>query len=119
MIAVTELLSSTHLKTMNIQPLNDRIAVREIKPSDISSGGIYIGEFIDDGLTKEIVHGEVIAVGPGLINGKGMRESMWGIKPGDIVGYSPVCSVTQNLDNVPVTIIRRDAVVGVVPKVES
>ena len=98
---------------MNIKLLGDRIAVKVKKPSDISSGGIYIGEQIDDGLVKECVTGEVVVVGPGMKNSKGGTDSMWGIKIGDTVQFSPVCSHTDMIDGMEVTFIRRDAVVGV------
>lgn len=98
---------------MNIRPLNDRIAVREIKPPTTSAGGIFIGEHFDDGLVKEIVVGEVLAVGPGMKNAKGGRDSMWGLAPGQIVKYSPVCGHKEIVDGEEVTIIRRDSVIGV------
>nr|WKF58820.1 10 kDa chaperonin [Paraburkholderia busanensis] len=98
---------------MNIRPLNDRIAVREIKPPTVSPGGIFIGEYVDEGLSKEIVVGEVVAVGPGLKNSKGGRESMWGITAGQIVQFSPVCSHKETVDGEEITIIRRDSVIGV------
>jgi co-chaperonin GroES (HSP10) len=98
---------------MNIQPLNDRIAVKQFKPSEISAGGIFVGEYVDDGFVKEIVTGQVVAVGPGMKNASGGRDSMWGISPGQIVRYSPVGSVTQELDGEEITFIRRDAVIGV------
>lgn len=98
---------------MALEMLSDRIAVREIKKPVVSDGGIYIGEQEDDGLVKEIVQGEILAVGPGLVNSKGKLEWMWGLKPGDIIGYSPVCSHTQVIDGEEVTIIRRDAIVGI------
>lgn len=101
---------------MNFRLLHDRIAIRQIKVPKISKGGIYVGEFVDDGHAKEIMEGEVISVGPGIRDGRGKLESMWGIQAGDRVRYSPVCSVTQTIEGVEVTIIRRDAVVGLVEK---
>lgn len=95
---------------MNIKPLHDRIIVRERK-STMSDGGIYTGILVDDGLVKEMVEGEVLAVGPGLKLRAGKRDTMWDLKPGDIVKFSPVCCVSQG-DGV--VIIRRDAIAGVV-----
>jgi co-chaperonin GroES (HSP10) len=89
--------------------LNDRIAVREIPRPQVSAGGIFVGEHRDDGLVKETLAGEVVAVGPGLPEGNGM----WGIEPGHTVMFSPVMAAKHVIDGVELTIIRRDSVVGV------
>lgn len=98
---------------MEIRMMNDRIAVREIARAQMSEGGIYVGEFRDDGLVKEIVTGEVVAVGPGNRDANGRRGSMWDLAPGQKISYSPVMSVKQVIDGVELTIIRRDSVVGI------
>lgn len=97
---------------MTIRMLNDRIAVREIKPPTMSEGGIFLGEPVDDGLVKEIVRGEVVAVGPGARLSSGERDTMWGIQPGQTVQYSPACSHREVVDGEELTIIRRDSVIG-------
>jgi len=97
---------------MELKPLHDRVIVRERKRSTLSAGGIYTGELIDDGLVKELVEGEVVAIGPGLKLNSRRRDSMWGLEPGMIVKFSPVCSVRIS-DSPDLVIIRRDAVAGV------
>lgn len=99
---------------MNVKPLHDRIVVRLHKVPTVTPTGIYVGEYVDDGHTKEIVEGEVLAVGPGLKLDAARRDSMWDLRPGMIVKFSPVCSVTQTIDGEELTLIRRDAVVGTV-----
>lgn len=94
---------------MKLQPLHDRLLVREIKPT--RSSILLVPDLVDDGLVKELVEGEVIAVGPGLKTQAGKRGSMWDLAPGLIVKFSPVCSVTVEGG---LTLIRRDAVAGVV-----
>lgn len=96
-----------------IRMLNDRIAVREMKQSTMSEGGIYIGEFVDDGFVKELSVGEVVAVGPGVKKSSGGRESMWGIEPGQVIQYSPVLAHRERIGGEELTIIRRDSVIGV------
>lgn len=93
--------------------LNDRIAVREIKPPALSEGGIFLGEHVDDGFVKDGVIGEVIAVGPGARLPSGERDSMWDIEPGQTIRYSPVLGHKEMVDGEEITIIRRDSVFGV------
>lgn len=94
---------------MKLLPLHDRLLVREIKP--VRSTVLVVPDLVDDGLVKELVEGEVIAVGPGLKTQAGRRDSMWDLTPGLIVKFSPVCSVAVEGG---LTMIRRDAVAGVV-----
>lgn len=97
-----------------IRMLNDRIAVREIKPPTMSEGGIFLGEAPPDGgFVKEGVTGEVVAVGPGARLPSGERDTMWGLAPGQTIRYSPVLAHTETVDGVELTIIRRDSVIGV------
>ena len=99
---------------MAIKPLGDRLAVKAHEQPEMSAGGIFVGQMIDDGLVKEIVRGTVVAVGPGLADARGVVDSMWELKAGDVVEYSPVCCHTQIIDGEKITLIRSDAVVGVV-----
>src|SRR5574337_1217177 len=98
---------------MNLRMLNDRIAVREIKPPTLSKGGIFLGETVDDGFVKEGVVGEVLAVGPGARLSNGERDSMWGIEVGQTIRYSPVLGHKETVDGEEITIIKRDSVFGV------
>jgi len=96
---------------MQLNPLHDRLVVRERKP--VLSSTLYVPDQVDDGLVKELVEGEVVAVGPGLKIRAGARDSMWDLQPGLIVKFSPVCSFP--VDGEPgLLLIRRDAVAGVV-----
>lgn len=99
---------------MKVTPLHDRIVVRLHKDPVETKSGIFIGEHVDDGFTKEIVEGEVLAVGPGMKLSARRRDSMWDLRPGHVVKFSPVCSVTQVIDGQELTLIRRDAVIGLV-----
>lgn len=97
-----------------IMPLRNRVVVKRILKADMSPGGIYIGRPEDTGLVKELVEGEVVAVGPGDFDKKGNRTPMWGLKPGDKITFSPVLAADHEVDGETFTIIRRDAVVGMI-----
>lgn len=99
---------------MEIRPLRDQIVVKLHKPSDTTPSGIYIGEQVDDGLVKEMVEGTVVAVGPGARLSNGQRDSMWNLKAGDVVRFSPVCSMEHKIGDEVLTLIRRDAIAGTV-----
>lgn len=97
-----------------IKPLHNCIAVREISAPEFSPGGIFIGaEPEDKEFVKGLIHGEIIAVGPGKIAGDGSRESMWELQAGDKISFSPVGKVKFEIDGETITMIKRDAVIGV------
>jgi co-chaperonin GroES (HSP10) len=98
-----------------ITPILDRIVVRPLKET-VSAGGIALLPHEDTELVKEIVHGEIVSVGPGKFDKKGRRESMWGLKPGDRIAHSPVGQVKASDGLV---VIRRDAVVGLTSYLEA
>lgn len=90
-----------------ITPILDRIVVKPIV-NQISAGGIFIGTPVDKQLVKDAVKGEIISVGPGKWTKKGTRESMWGLKAGDLITHSAVGNVKFG----EYILIRRDAVIG-------
>lgn len=93
-----------------IRPLANHILVRRDAQDAMSPGGIALIARVDTEFVKEIVTGEVVAVGPGAFDKKGRRETMWGLAPGDRVSFSPVGSVSIPGDGL--TMIKRDSVIG-------
>jgi co-chaperonin GroES (HSP10) len=75
-----------------------------IKPL-ATAGGIFLGE-------NEENTGEVIAVGPGKWGKNGKRETMWGLKPGDRVVFSPNGNFPVKVDGEELVMVRRDAIIG-------
>jgi co-chaperonin GroES (HSP10) len=100
---------------MMLRPILDRIVVRPLVEMH-SKGGIALVPHEDTGLVKEVVHGEVVAVGPGKHDKKGRLQSMWGLKPGDRIAHSPVGQVKAPDGLV---VIRRDAVIGLTSHLEA
>ena len=96
---------------MQYTVLADRIAVREDVPPDMA-GSIFTGEQKDDALVKTMVHGEILALGPGKKLADG-RDSMWGLKVGDRIAYSPVKSEKRVIGGERITFIRLSSVAGV------
>ena len=50
---------------MNIRPLHDRVVIKRVEEERTSAGGIVL----PDSATEKPVRGEVIAVGPGKMDG--------------------------------------------------
>lgn len=96
---------------MEIQPQHDYLVVRERKP--VRSTTLVVPDLVDDGLVKEMLEGEVVAVGPGRKSAADRRDDMWDLQPGQVVKFSPVgsCRLVHNPDLI---LIRRDAVAGVI-----
>ena len=62
--------------------LNDNVLVSEMKPEDVTDGGIIL----PDKAQKKLMQGTVIAVGPGLKLENGSRFEL-DLKPGSVVFY--------------------------------
>lgn len=92
-----------------ITPILDRIVVKPIV-HQVTQGGIHLLPHVDTQLVKDAVEGEIVSVGPGKWTKKGVRDSMWDLKPGDLVAHSAVGNVKFG----EYVVIRRDAVIGLV-----
>ena len=66
---------------MPIQPIKNRIFVREIEQESVTQSGIFIPDSANTG--DSLIRAEVVAVGPGtFVNGERVPLEM---KPGDVV----------------------------------
>ncbi len=81
-----------------IKPLSDRILIKPLENSDLSHGGIYTGQptttFVA-GKAKAVqtMAGQVIAVGKGKANSKGIRRPP-DVPIGSFVCFSDTCGQT-------------------------
>jgi co-chaperonin GroES (HSP10) len=98
-----------------LKMLHSRIAVREIKQETVSAGGIFLGDApADEGFVKEMVFGEILALGPGEIDKKGHCQGMSDLKIGDKIAFSPVLMVRHTVDGEEIIITKLNAVAGVI-----
>lgn len=88
-----------------IRPLRNYLVVKKTKEERFSSGGIFVG------VDEENV-GVVLAVGPGKEDKHGRLESMWDLKEGDKIVFSPNGNHRTRINGVEFVMIRRDAVIG-------
>jgi len=63
-----------------LRPLHNNVIIKRRDPEQVTPGGIIIA---DDAQSKNL-RGEVLAVGPGRMNDKGVRLEV-SAKPGDVV----------------------------------
>ena len=69
--------------SISIKPLEDRIVIRQVEAEQTTASGLVI----PDTAKEKPQEGEVIAVGPGRVDGKGNRIPV-DVKVGDVVIYS-------------------------------
>ena len=96
---------------MKIRPVQDRIVVRRVAEEEKTKGGLYI----PDTAKEKPAEGEVVAVGPGKANDKGVVRPL-DVKKGDRVLFGKYSGNEIKLDGVEHIILREDEVLGVIEK---
>jgi chaperonin GroES len=97
-----------------LQPLADRIVVKQADAEEVSPGGIVI----PTGAQEKPLEGEVKAVGPGrwLDNGKRIEPS---VKVGDKVLFTKFSGTELEIEGEAHLIIREGDILGIVTPVEG
>ena len=93
---------------MKLKPLHDRILIKIIEESEKTKGGIII----PDTAKEKPSEGEVVAVGPGIINKDGKRNPLE-VKPGDKILFSKYSGDEVKIDGKDLMIIKEEDVIGV------
>jgi chaperonin GroES len=96
---------------MTIRPIQDRIVVRRVPENERTKGGIII----PDSAKEKPAEGEVVAVGPGKANDKGVVRPL-DVKKGDRVLFGKYSGNEIKLDGVEHIILREDEVLGIIEK---
>jgi len=96
---------------MKVRPLSDRILVRRVAEEEKTKGGIII----PDTAKEKPAEGEVIAVGNGKANEKGVVRPLV-VKKGDRVLFGKYTGSDIKIDGVDHLILREDDVLGVIEK---
>ncbi len=94
---------------MKIRPLNDRILVKRLEGEEKTKGGIII----PDSAKEKPAEGEVVAVGHGKVNDKGVRTPLE-LKAGERVLFSKYGGTDVKIDGQDYLIMREDDVLAVV-----
>ena len=96
---------------MKIRPVQDRIVVRRVAEEEKTKGGIII----PDSAKEKPAEGEVVAVGPGKANDKGVVRPL-DVKKGDRVLIGKYSGTDVKIDGIEYVILREDEVLGVLKK---
>lgn len=97
---------------MKLRPLHDRVLVQRVE----ESGGGKIGKiFIPDSAKEKPQQAKVIAVGNGVMNGKGERTPLT-VKPGDSILFGKYAGGDVKLDGEEYLILREDEILAILGK---
>ena len=96
---------------MKIRSVQDRIVVRRVAEEEKTKGGIII----PDSAKEKPAEGEVVAVGPGKANDKGVVRPL-DVKKGDRVLFGKYSGNEIKLEGVEHIILREDEVLGIIEK---
>jgi chaperonin GroES len=96
---------------MKVRPMQDRVVVKRIPEEEKSRGGIII----PDSAKEKPGEGEVIAVGAGKFNDKGVLRAL-DVKKGDRIMFGKYSGNEIKIDGVDHVILREDEILGVLEK---
>ena len=94
---------------MGFRPLHDRVVVKRIQEDAKTAGGIII----PDTAQEKPQEGEVIAVGPGALNDKGVRTAL-DVKAGDRVLFGKWSGTEVKVDGQDLLIMKESDIMGVI-----
>ena len=93
---------------MKFRPLHDRVVVRRIEEDESTKGGIII----PDTAKEKPQQGEVVAVGPGARDEKGVVQSL-DVKAGDSVLFGKWSGSEVKIDDEELLIMKESDILGV------
>lgn len=96
-------------KKVNIQPLGDRVLVKQVEESEQVKGGIII----PDAAKEKPQEAEVVALGTGRKDKDGSPVEFQ-VKAGDKVLTSKYGGTEVNVDDQKYTLLREDDILGII-----
>jgi chaperonin GroES len=93
---------------MKFRPLHDRVVVRRIEEDERTKGGIII----PDTAKEKPQQGEIVAVGPGARDEKGLLQPL-DVKPGDRVLFGKWSGTEVKIDGEELLIMKESDILGV------
>jgi chaperonin GroES len=99
---------------MQFRPLHDRVVVRRIENDERTPGGIII----PDKAKEKPQQGEVISVGPGARDEKGVVQSL-DVKAGDRVLFGKWSGTEVKIDGEDFLIMKESDILGVLEGVAA
>lgn len=96
-------------KTINLQPLGDRLVVRREEAQDQTAGGIFLPESAKDRPSR----GTVVSVGEGRLTKEGKRVAC-SISPGDNVIFTSYGPDEIKMGDDTLLLMREDDVLAII-----
>ena len=93
---------------MNFRPLHDRVLVRRVTAEEKTAGGIII----PDTAKEKPQEGEVIAVGSGTLNDKGVLRAL-DVKAGDRILFGKWSGTEVKLNGEELLIMKESDIMGI------
>ena len=94
---------------MKFRPLHDRVVLRRIEEDERTKGGIII----PDTAKEKPQQGEVVAVGPGARDEKGVVQPL-DVKAGDRVLFGKWSGTEVKLDGEDLIIMKESDIMGII-----
>ena len=95
---------------MNLRPLHDRVIVKRLDEGDQKSAG---GIIIPDSAKEKPQQAQVVAVGPGKRNEKGVAAPL-DVKAGDKILIGKYAGNEVKIDDQELVILREDEILAVI-----
>lgn len=93
---------------MNVNPLGDRVVIKNLESEETTKGGILL----TSSAKEKPQMAEVVAVGPGgMVDGK---EIVMNVKPGQKVIYSKYAGTEVKVDGKELIIVRQSDILATV-----
>ena len=99
---------------MKFRPLHDRVVVRRIEDDERTRGGIII----PDTAKEKPQQGEIVAVGPGARDEKGLVQPL-DVKAGDRVLFGKWSGTEVKIDGEDLLIMKESDILGVLEGVAA
>ena len=96
---------------MSLRPLQDRVLVRRIEPEAKTAGGIII----PDTAQEKPAEGEVIAVGPGARDERGVLHALE-VRAGDHVLFGKWSGSEVKLDGEDLMVMKESDLIGIIDR---
>ena len=94
---------------MNIKPIKDRIVVRLVELEQRTASGLVIPDTAQEKPTQ----GEVVAVGTGRVDERGVLQPL-SVKIGDRILFTKHAGQTLKVNQEDVHILREDEIIAVI-----
>ncbi len=97
---------------VKLKPLGDRVVVKALTQEEVTKSGIVLPDTVEKEKKEE---GEVVSVGPGRLNDKGVRNAPE-VKVGDRVLFGKYAGEDVEVDDIEYKVLKEEDVLAVIEK---